>query len=250
MQLWTVEHAKTLIPSIIFAIVLAFVLRLCLIKKDIKVRMIPFQILAVILFLIEIGKQVYSFSNGYDLYHIPFHFCSLFIFMLPLASFYTGKHKEAVLSITAGICCATTLLLIIYPSLIYSAWDIEHYFENYLAFHTVTFHNIVIYELFFILFLDLNEPVAKRDSKNVAIFMAVFSVIAAVMSQILKTNYANMYSCNIPPLENVRLMVQSACGYTVAQIFYVSIVMLLHILFTLMAYHLYRIIKLKAFKKP
>lgn len=250
MQLWTPQHAKTLIPSILFAIILSFVLRIFLIKKDRKIRMIPFQILAVFLFLIEIGKQVYSFSRGYDLYHIPFHFCSLFILMLPLSAFYIGKHRETVFSVTAGICCATTLLLAIYPSLIYSAWDIEHFFEDYLAFHTVTFHNIVIYELFFILFLDLNTPVTKRDTKPLIIFMAVFSIIAAVMSQILKTNYANMYSCNIPPLENVRLIVQNACGYAVAQIMYVSIVMLLHILFTLMAYHLYRLLKSIISKKP
>ncbi len=250
MQLWTPQHAKTLIPSFVFAIVLAFILRCFLIKKDLKYRMIPFQILAVFLFLIEIGKQAYSFSRGYDLYHIPFHFCSLFILMLPLSAFYKGKHRETVFSITAGICCATTLLLAIYPDLIYSAWDIEHYFENYLAFHTVTFHNIVIYQLFFILFLDLNKPQPKRDNKPLIIFMAVFSVIAAIMSQLLKTNYANMYSCNIPPLESVRLMVQNACGYAVAQIMYVSIVMLLHILFTLMAYHLYRILKSILFKKP
>lgn len=250
MQLWTPQHAKTLIPAIIIAIILAFILRCFLIKKDLKYRMIPFQILAVFLFLIEIGKQVYSFSQGYDLYHIPLHFCSLFIFMLPIASFYRGKHRETVFSITAGICCAAFLLMAIYPDLIYSAWDIEHYFDNYLAFHTVTFHNIVIFEFFFILFLDLNQPHPKRDNKSIIIFMAAYSIIAAVMAQLLKTNFANMYSCNIPPLESVRLMVQNACGYAVAQIMYVSIVMTLHILFTLMAYHLYRLIKLKLFKKP
>lgn len=250
MQLWTLQHAQTLIPAIIIFIILSFILRRLLINNDLKYRMIPYQILAVFLFIIEIGKQVYSFSKGYDLYHLPFHFCSLFIFMIPISAFYKGKHRETVFSITAGICAAATLLMIIYPDLIYSAGNIQNFFKGYLDFHTVTFHNIVIFEFFLILFLGLNAPQGKKANKPITVFMAVYSVIAAVMSQLLKTNYANMYSCNIPPLESVRLLVQNACGYAVAQIMYVSIVMLLHILFTLMAYHLYRILRIKLFKKP
>ena len=98
MQLWTPEHAKTLLPALAAMLAIAFVLRLTIGKKSLRIRMIPFQILACILFLIEIGKQVYSFRHGYDLYHIPLHFCSLFIFALPIMAFYRGKHKEKVFS--------------------------------------------------------------------------------------------------------------------------------------------------------
>ncbi|MBE7092119.1 MAG: hypothetical protein E7365_02940 [Clostridiales bacterium] len=250
MELWSREHALTLIPAVIIMLGICVLLRIFLIKKDIKYRMIPFQIIAVLLFLIEVGKQVYSFKHGYDLYHLPFHFCSLFIFMLAISAFYKGKYREIVFSVTAAICCATFLLMMIYPCLIYSAANIVNYFSGYLDFHTVTFHNMVIFEFFAILFLNLNSPKSKRDTKPIIFFMAGFSVVAATMSQLLKTNYANMYSCNIPPLESVRILVQNACGYMIAQIMYVSIVMLLHILFTLMAYHLYRFLKSILFKKP
>ncbi len=250
MELWSKEHALTLIPAVIIMIIVAFSLRLLLINKELKYRMIPFQVLAVVLFLIEVGKQIVSFTNGYDLYHLPFHFCSIFIFMLPLAAFYKGKHRYGVFCITTAVCAAVFLLMMIYPCLIYSSGNILNFFKGYLDFHTVAFHNIVIFEFFIILFLNLHDYKDKKDNTPIVIFMAGFSVVAATMSQILKTNYANMYSCNIPPLENVRISVQNACGYTVAQIMYVSIVMLLHILFTLMAYHLYRLVKQKLFKKP
>ena len=71
MELWTPQHAQTLLPALAIMIVIAIILRLTIGKKDLKIRMIPFQILACLLFLIEIGKQIVSFKGGYDLYHIP-----------------------------------------------------------------------------------------------------------------------------------------------------------------------------------
>ena len=64
MQLWTQTHAKTLLPAFAAMLVIAFVLRLFLGNKDMKYRMIPFQILACLLVIIEIGKQVVSFQQG------------------------------------------------------------------------------------------------------------------------------------------------------------------------------------------
>ncbi len=246
MELWTSAHGITLIPTTILMLLFSLILRHFLIKKELKYRMIPFQILAVILFIIEIGKQIDSFSDGhYDLYHLPFHFCSLFIFMLPLSAFYKGKHREAVFSVTAAICSSVFLLMMIYPNLIYSAYNVENYFSEYQSFHTVTFHNIVILEFFMIIALKLNEPKPRRDLLPVILFMVGFSLVAAVMAQVLKTNYANMYTCNIPPLESVRLAVQNACGYVPAQILYVTIVSILQIAFTVMAYYFYLLFKIK-----
>ena len=73
MVLWTPQHAKTLIPAIIVMLILALVLRKCLLQKDWHKRMIPVQIIAALLILLELGKQIYSFRVGYDLYHIPLH---------------------------------------------------------------------------------------------------------------------------------------------------------------------------------
>ena len=68
MNLWTFEHAVTLIPTIFIMILITFVLKLFIGKKSLKVRLVPFQILAVILFISEIIKQVLSISQGYNLY--------------------------------------------------------------------------------------------------------------------------------------------------------------------------------------
>lgn len=240
MELWTVQHTCSLIPSVIVMAGVCVLLRLWLGKKDLKVRMIPFQILACVLFALEIGKQVLSFMRGYDLYHIPFHFCSLFIFMLPIAAFYNGKHANTVRGLTAALCAAVFLLMMAYPALIYGASDIEHFFDDYFAFHTVAFHNIVIFEFFLILALRLHEPATKREQRLIVLFVLAFCVVCGVMSQVLKTNYNNMYHCNVPPLEALRLSMQPVLGYGVTQTLYVLIVTAVDIGFVLMAYWLYR----------
>ena len=96
MQLWTYEHAITVLPGLAIMAVLAVVLRKFLKEKPHHIRMIPISVIAVILVLLEIGKQETSLRQGYDLYCLPFHFCSLFIFMLPLMAFYRGKYQQQI----------------------------------------------------------------------------------------------------------------------------------------------------------
>ena len=96
MALWTKTHALSLLPAVAVMLLLTGLLRYYLGRKPLHIRIIPLQVVAVLLFLLEIGKQALSFRNGYDLYHIPLHFCSLFIFMLPLAAFYRGKGQETI----------------------------------------------------------------------------------------------------------------------------------------------------------
>lgn len=243
MELWTYEHKITLIPALTVMLILAAVLRLTLGKKDLKIRMIPFQIFACVIVLLEIGKQAVSYSKGYDLYHLPFHFCSLFIFMLPLMAFYKGKHRQTVTAITAAISGAMFLLMLIYPNLIYGAWNIRDYFKGFLDFHTVTFHNVVMLEFLLIVALDLHTPAPKGETLKTVWFTTGFCVVSASMAHLLKTNYANYYTCNIPPLEAVRQSVQSAIGALPATLLYVLIVSALNIVFVMGSYWFYRLVR-------
>jgi hypothetical protein len=242
MELWTPEHAKTILPAMAGMLILCVLLRLVLIRKPLHIRMIPFQVCACLLVLLELGKQITSFSRGYDLYHLPFHFCSLFIFMLPIMAFYKGKHRDTVTRITASICAAMALLLLIYPNLIYSAGNIQNFFGDYLDFHTVAFHNLILFVFFLILALDLHTPQKKESPKAVLIFTGCFCAVSATMAHLLQTNYANFYSCNIPILESVRLAVQNAVGYVPAQILYVLINASLNVGFVYLSFLLIRLI--------
>ena len=247
-MLWTEEHIRTVLPALAGMLVLAVVLRLLIGKKSWEIRMIPMKILAVVIVLLEIGKQVVSAQGEYDLYSIPLHYCSLFIFMLPAFAFYRGKGYRTVGGITAGLCAAVLALMLIYPNLIYSAGNIEAYFTDFMSFHTVTFHNIVMLAFLLIPALELHDPQPRGESKAVVLFMVGFCVISSVMAQILKTNFANFYSCNIPVFEELRLSMQGMLGVVVTQILYICIVSALTILFTLGFYRLYRLMR-KAMRK-
>ena len=249
MELWTAAHGKTLLPALALMILAALLLRRCIGSKSLKIRLIPLKILAVLLLLLEVGKQICSFAQGYDLYHIPLHFCSLVLLALPAIAFYNGPHKDTVHGVGAALLAAISLLMLIYPALIYSAGNIEDYFKGFMDFHTVTFHNIVLFAFILTVALQIHTPTEKSEPKAVVLFTVGFCVTAASIAQLLQTNYANFYTCNIGPLETVPISVQAVLGYVPTQILYVLIVATLHVLFVLMSYWLYRFLRKKAQSK-
>lgn len=243
MVLWSENHVRTLLPALIIMVIVAVILRFALGSKSHRIRMIPFQILTCIVLLLEVGKQALSFHHGYDLYHIPLHYCSLAIFTMPLLAFYNGKHAGKVRAIAGAVCSAIFLLTAIYPELIYSGACVDNYFVYFTDFHTVTFHNIVMFAFLLIPALDLCEAPSKGDWKAVSLFIVGYSAVAAPLAQILQTNFNNFYSCNVSPLETLRISLQSVLGATVTQILYVLIVVILDVLFTVGAYWFYRLLR-------
>lgn len=241
MELWTQAHRDTLIPATVLMALLAMVLRRFLGKKDLEVRMLPLKIVACLVLLLELGKQGVSLAKGYDLYCLPFHFCSLFIFMLPLAAFYRGRWKKSVWEITGALCTAVFMLMMIYPSLIYGQWNIENFFQEYMSFHTVAFHNLVVLAFFLMVALELHDPECKADNRAIALFMLGFCTVSATMAQLLKTNFNNFYSCNIPPLETLRISIQGVLGVGLTQLLYVLIVTVLDFGFVFGCYALCRL---------
>lgn len=249
MELWMKQHVVTLIPSVIVMVLLTLLLRRWLWDKPHKIRMIPIQIIAVILLLLEVGKQSVSLYRGYDLYCLPFHFCSLFIFVLPAMAFYKGKYAQYVYAVTAALCASVFALMLIYPNLIYGGGSVDNYFKDFMAFHTVTFHNLVMLAFLLIAGLQLHTPQAKGEVKTVLWFVVGFCVVSASMAYLLKTNYANFYRCNIPVLETVRLAVEESVGTLPAVLLYVSIVSVLNLVFVYGAYWLYRLLRTLMQKK-
>jgi uncharacterized membrane protein YwaF len=234
---------QTLLPALIVMFVIAAVLRLTIGKKDRKIRMIPFQILSCVLVLLEIGKQGLSLYRGYDLYHLPFHFCSMLIFLPVIMAFYRGKHEKTVSCITTAVLAAVFILTAVYPDLIYSAQAVREFTTNFFSFHTVAFHNLAMLLFLLIPALDLHEPAPKGEPKKVLLFILGFCVISASMAHLLQTNFNNFYVCNIAPLEALRLSVEGALGRTAAAIFYVLIVTVMDLSFVTGSYWFYRLIR-------
>lgn len=243
MELWSKHHILLLVPSYILILIFAFLLNRILGKKSLKIRMIPFQVVTIILLVLEVFKQVISAIQGYDLYHIPLHFCSVFLYIMPLMSFYKGKYKAAIDNVTATSLVALLLFMIVYPALIFPGSCVNEFFTNFISFHTISFHILGVFAAVLLFALKLYEPSKKSYLKAVIIFAIGYVIIAGGMSQIIETNFSNFYHCNVGPIESVRLSMIESLGYTLPQTIYVVVLGILHILFLMGMYYLFLFIK-------
>lgn len=239
---WTNTHFVQLLSCEIAMIIIAIILNKFLGKKPLKVRMIPYQILTVILLLSEVGKQYLSFQRGYNLYHIPLHVCSLFLVLTPFMSFYNGKYKDVMRSVTCAVTMSLILFMVVYPNLIYSADNIKHFFTgSYFDFHTVFYHNVVIFQFILIIALRLHHiDHSKRNLKGIALFALAFSAAAGIMSQVLKTNYAKFYYCDAIGIGALVDQLKGVIGEVAGQTIYVIFWSIFHVLFFILAYYIYR----------
>lgn len=217
---WTKLHVLTLIPTLIIETIIAFSMYKWLNKKSEKIKMIPFKTIAILLTIMEIIKQIVSIKNGYSLYHLPFHFCSLFIFLLPLHAFYKGKYKEKI-----DLCmltCGASLLLVmlILPSIIYGETAIKNFTSDYIDCHSVIFHSLVCFYYMLMISVGKYNFNTKKDIKTLIIFFTIYFFIAAPLAQILETNFHNLYECAIPPINDFRIMVVNEIGW-IGQFIYV-----------------------------
>ena len=239
---WTNTHFVQLFTTEIVMIIIAIILNKLIGKKPLRIRMIPYQVLTVILLLSEVGKQYLSYQRGYDLYHIPLHVCSLFLILTPFMSFYTGKYKDVMRSITCAVTMSLMLFMIVYPNLIYGAGNIERFFTGtYFDFHTVFYHNVVIFQFILIVALRLHHvDHSKKNIKGIVLFATAFSAAAGIMSQVLQTNFAKFLYCDAIGIGGLVDQLKLVVGDVVGQTIFVVCWGIFHILFFLLAYYIYR----------
>lgn len=239
MKLWTYKHFISYIPALLLMAVIAIILRKFLLDKPIEIRFIPFRISAIFLLGIEIVKQIISICKGYDLYNLPLHFCSLFIFLIPLFAFYRGKLSRYIQSFTTFICSTLFLFMLISPAYVYPTEKIDGMFNSFFNFHAVVFHYIVIFEFILIVALDLYKANPKFDLRVALTCLPIYCLIGGLTSQILKTNYNNFYYCTADIVDSIRLTIIESLGYAAGQTIYVLGVSSVTIIFAVFAYFFY-----------
>ena len=246
--MWTKLHVVTIIPTFIALAIATFFIWKWLKDKDEKIKLIPIKIIAVILVVLEIVKQIESAlgPGGYPLKNMPFYYCSLFLYLYPVMAFYTGKHKNIVRNLT--LCSGTALiaLMLIMPNNIYSLANLQAFFTYYDSFHTVFFHNLVVFGTFIIFTLNLYDINPNRDYLYVSLFYLAYCVIVAPIANLLKTNFHYFYANTVGFVENLRQLWISTLGYFLGQTCYVLTTTVLTITFSMAMYCLlYGIVKLK-----
>lgn len=236
MGLWTKEHFFLIIPSFIVFIVFAVFLGKAMKDKSEKTRYIPLQIITLILLALEFMKQGYNIKDdGYNLYALPFHYCSLFLYLLPFHSFYKGKYKNITDAISLSCLASLFLFMLVMPDVVFSAGNITGFLDDFSSFHTIVFHLLVCLYFILTLALKLYRFDEKKDLKVTAIFLAIYVIIATIMSFTLKVNFHNLYKCNLGMVEDIRLALMEVIGIF-GHILYVVVLFILTILFAFAAY--------------
>ena len=227
---WSQFRLITLVPVFLLIILSSYLITRLLKNKSEKAKMLPIQIVTIVLLVLEFFKQLLSIVNGYDLYHIPLHFCSLFLYFLPVAAFYKGKYKEHFRTIAATIAACLFLFMAVYPLLIYPDSDIQSIpaffagdWKSYFSLHSVIFHNVALFPFFFFSFGNLCRHDTKRDLKVITLAFAGYAVVSATVANLFSINFNNFKSCNAPFLENVRLSLVGSMGWF-GQLIYVLII--------------------------
>ena len=240
MGLWTKMHFIAIIPAFAVFIVIAALLRKFLKDSDGETKFIPLKVISVILIVLEAVKQVESIhADGYDFYSLPLHFCSLFLYLLPLHSFYRGKHRQVVEAVTISYMASLFLFMLIVPTVVFGEGSINTYFTSFSGFHTVTFHILVC--LYFVLSLGMKTYSfdTKCDLKVNALLGCAYMTVAIIFSHLLSTNYQNMLKCNFAPIESVGVAMVGSLGW-IGQAIYTLVLFVMTIVFVYLAYFLTR----------
>lgn len=243
---WSKLHLYTLVPTIIVYIIMAVVFKIIFKNKSDKVRMIPIQVVTVILLGLEVAKQIYGFKIGYDTYWIPLHFCSLFLFFMPFAAFYHGKNQNTARLLGAIISACLFLMMTVYPQLIYGEDCIKASFDylkgtggRFIELHSMLFH-MIAYSLFFMyISLDVVKFETKKDLKAIVITFAAYCLIVAPFAHIIDVNFNNFCRCNAPFIEVIRLQLVDSLSWF-GQLIYVLVISIGTILVPVIAYFLLR----------
>lgn len=192
--------------------------------------------IALLLIALEIFKQINSFSEGaYRLYSLPFHYCSLFLYLLPLHAFYRGKLKAKINTVTLAISSSLFFMMIIMPGGVYDGDQISAFFTDPLCLHTVVFHSLVCLYLAIALFTGEFSELSKHSVIIVAAFTLCYSAIAGALAYSLETNFHNFYYCIITEFENIRLALIDRIG-TAGQLVYMIAVALLTVVYSVVSF--------------
>jgi len=238
MGLWTKLHALTILPTFVVLGILAFFIAKWLKNKDEKIKNIPFMIISVFILIIEIIKQIVSFEDGeYNLYSLPFHYCSLFLYLLPLHAFYKGKYKKHIEAATFICCASLFLFMLVVPTVIYGEGAISNFMKSYIDTHTVVFHNVVCFYFMLMIALKTHEFETKRDLLVSSISLSIYCIIATILSYTLKVNFHNLRECNLGAVEQIRLSLVNSIG-TMGQVIYVFVIFIGTTLIAFISYFL------------
>lgn len=199
---WSAKE-KIILP-IMIVVLLILAIGICLLtrNKSEKIKRLPLFIITIIILVLEVAKQIYNICIGYNLWAIPLHFCSLFMFFYSFSNFGKGKLKRFGDIMT--VCCTFLVILLFYinPSNIIGE-SCENVFANFSSFHTFTYHHLLF--LYYFIFLGSNLILAKfSDLWYILIGIVSYAIVAVTFAYSLNVNFCSILHNSVNFLEAIR----------------------------------------------
>lgn len=204
---WWTESQNLVFPIAYGSIILiAILLRFLLKNKSQIVKNIPFAIIATMIVIAEIVKQIVNIEAGYSFWSIPLHFCSTFLVWFSLAGFFKGKTREIGHQVSFVTSFAFLIGFITGPTTIIgdATNNLTFVWSNFGNLHTFYYHFAVV--LFFALQIALSVPIPTlKNLKNVAIPFFSWMILATIVGNILNVNFSNVLNNNIGFMDAIRI---------------------------------------------
>jgi|GEM_PF-1352553 len=189
---YTLLATATLIP---IALMVAFIFYYLLKNKSNGWKLLPIRLVAIILVAAEAFKQYYSYTSpeGYNLWHLPLHICSIFILSLPIAVFTKQKSKVSkvawAVSISTGIMMTIGILAV--PEVIIG-YATQAFFDgsaSILDYHSVGFHYIIVFFVFLTVLLKVYKPTFLQILIGSIVYL-LYAGLMVTMAIVLDVNFA------------------------------------------------------------
>lgn len=202
---WSKSDLIVLPIGLCVMFLISMLLNIMLRNKSQKIKQIPLQIVAVIVFSLEIVKQILNIIQGFDTWALPFHYCSLFVFFFPLAQLCGEKLKRIAKPVAFASALTVFCGIYLTPGSILGEATAD-IFGNFWNFHSFFFHYLVC--LYVLLSGFLNDYKPKSDD-YMKVFVVIFGycIFGIVLSYLLNTNYNNFLYSVLDFVENLRIII-------------------------------------------
>ena len=240
---WSKGDAMILPVALITIIICAVILRVILKKKGEKWRRLPLRILAVFIVLLEVAKQIYyNTYEPFTLYVLPLHFCSTFIWLIPLAQFTKGKANEFFRPMPFCYSIVVILLMYAFPRVLLGNAT-SAVFANFHNVHTFLYHHAIVAYFIFSLLLNDYKP-QKGDYVPLVAGVAFYTAYAVPIAYALDVNYVNILKSDFAPFEQLRLAAGQVVYNIVLFLFAVAAILCIWLVY----YKLYNVVNKR--RKP
>lgn len=208
------EYDKRILPlAFIIMVALVVLLAVLLRHRSEQVRGIPTAIVAAALLFIEVLKQRWNILGEFDYYMLPFHYCSLFLVVIPLGELLGRWGRRIFRPIATYMTFIVSCGIYLFPNAILGS-ACETVGTEFYGTHSFVFHHLVVLYFLLVVALRLYRP-NMNDILHVGMVGTVYLSFALPLTYLFDKNYCNLLESALPILEEFRLA-EGQVAYTVA----------------------------------